>query len=228
MKRGTALKKTLAIVITSVALLILMFSIIIMFMGSRAIQKNEPLYIFGYSFTVVAPTGSMLGDLPDSLDNYDIAIIRKGSYDEIEIGMVIVFQAVYNTNEKVLVIHRVVGLHPDGGYETKGDNNGSVDQKPVTEDNFQGIYVSKITFLRPLSELAANGKNIIFLVLIVILATLLISEVMNIIKQVSHAKKEELIEQSAAEIEALKAAEKERIYQEILEEERQKKMPKDE
>jgi cell division protein FtsN len=103
-----------------------------------------------------------------------------------------------------------------------------VDQKPVTEDNFQGIYVSKITFLRPLSELAANGKNIIFLVLIVILATLLISEVMNIIKQVSHAKKEELIEQSAAEIEALKAAEKERIYQEILEEERQKKMPKDE
>jgi len=162
------------------------------------------------------------------LDNYDIAIIRKGSYDEIEIGMVIVFQAEYNANDKVLVIHRVVGLHPDGGYETKGDNNPSVDRDPVTETNFQGIYVSKITFLRPLSELAANGKNIIFLVLIIVLASLLISEVMNIIKQINHAKKEEMIEQNNADIEAMKAAEKEKIYQEILEEERQKKLPKDE
>jgi signal peptidase I len=222
------LKKTITIVITSVALLILMFSIVIMFMGSRAIQKNEPLYMFGYSFTVVAPTGSMLGDLPDSLDNYDIAIIRRGSFEEIQIGMVIVFQAEYNTNDKVLVIHRVIGLHPDGGYETKGDNNASVDQEPVTEDNFQGIYVSKITFLRPVSELAANGKNIIFLVLIIVLATLLISEVMNIIKQVNHSKKDQLLEQTALEIEAMKALEKEKIYQEILEEERKKKLPKNE
>ncbi len=216
------MKKTFTIVITSVALLILVFSIVIMFMGSRAIQKNEPLYVFGYSFTVVAPTGSMIGDQPDSLDNYDIAIIRKGDFDEIEIGMVIVFQAELGANEKVLVIHRVVGLHPEGGYETKGDNNPSVDQEPVTEENFQGIYVSKITFLRPLSQLAANGKNIIFLVLILVLAILLISEIMNIIKHINDSKHEELVKKNEAEIEALKALEKEKLYQEILKEEQEK------
>jgi hypothetical protein len=104
-------KKTITIVITSVALLILLFSIVIMFMGSRAIQKNEPLYVFGYSFTVVAPTGSMIGDQPDSLDNYDIAIIRQGEFEEVEIGMVIVFQAESPAGQ-ILVIHRVIGIHP--------------------------------------------------------------------------------------------------------------------
>jgi signal peptidase I len=215
-------KKTITIVITSVALLILLFSIVIMFMGSRAIQKNEPLYVFGYSFTVVAPTGSMIGDQPDSLDNYDIAIIRQGEFEEIETGMVIVFQAESPAGQ-ILVIHRVIGIHPDGGFETKGDNNPTSDIDPVTEDNFQGIYVSKITFLRPLSELASSGKNIIFLVLIIVLAALLISEVMNIIKHINESKKEELSLKAEAEIEAIKALEKEKIYQEILAEE-QKKM----
>jgi signal peptidase I len=215
-------KKTITIVITSVALLILLFSIVIMFMGSRAIQKNEPLYVFGYSFTVVAPTGSMIGDQPDSLDNYDIAIIRQGEFEEVEIGMVIVFQTNLGANDQILVIHRVVGIHPEGGFETKGDNNPSVDQNPVTEENFQGIYVSKITFLRPISQLAANGKNVIFLVLIIVLAALLISEIINIIKHVNDSKTEEMVKQTEAEIDALKALEKEKIYQEILNEEQEK------
>jgi signal peptidase I len=221
------MKKTLTIVITGVALLILMFSIIIMFMGSRAIQDNEPLYIFGYSFAVVAPTGSMIGDQPDSLDNYDIAIIRQGSFDEIEIGMVIVFQTEFNSDDKILVIHRVIGLHPDGGYETKGDNNPSVDQEPVTQENFQGIYVNKITFLRPLSQLASNSKNTIFLVLILVLAILLVSEVMNIIKHIQHEKQAELTAQAQKEIEAIQTLDKERMYQEILKEELEKKKEKE-
>jgi signal peptidase I len=64
--------------------------------------------------------------------------------------------------------------------------------------------VSKITFLRPLSELASSGKNIIFLVLIIVLAALLISEVMNIIKHINESKKEELSLKAEAEIEAIK------------------------
>lgn len=209
--------------ITSVAFLILAFSITIMIIGSRAIRNTEPLYIFGYSFTVVAPTGSMIGDNPDSLDNYDIAIIRRGSYDEIEIGMVIVFQTEISSTSKVLVIHRVVGVHSSGGFETKGDNNPNVDPKPVTEENFQGIYVSKITFLRPIAELASSGKNVVFLILVVVLAALLVSELMNIVKQISKEKEARMIEASNEEIEKMKALETKRLYDEILAEEIQKK-----
>lgn len=217
------MKKTLTIMITSVAFLILAFSITIMIIGSRAIRNTEPLYIFGYSFTVVAPTGSMIGDNPDSLDNYDIAIIRRGSYDEIEIGMVIVFQTEISSTSKVLVIHRVVGVHSSGGFETKGDNNPNVDPKPVTEENFQGIYVSKITFLRPIAELASSGKNVVFLILVVVLAALLVSELMNIVKQISKEKEARMIEASNEEIEKMKALETKRLYDEILAEEIQKK-----
>lgn len=219
---GTPLKKTITIILTSVALLIMLFSIIIMFVGSRAIRQNEPLYIFGYSFTVVAPTRSMIGDQPDSLDDYDIAIIRKGDFEEVEIGMVIVFQQ-SNPNGNILVIHRVIGIHPDGGFETKGDNNALADEQPVTEENFQGIYSAKITFLRPISMLASQGKNLVFLILVGVLLLLLISEVINIIKHVNQAKREELLKQADAELQALKEAEKLRLYEEILKEEQEKK-----
>ena len=74
----------------------------------------------------------MIGDNEDSLDRWDIAIIKKVDFDIIEVGDVIVFQGEIN-NLPVLIIHRVVGPHPDGGLETKGDNNSSVDLNPVTE-----------------------------------------------------------------------------------------------
>ena len=183
-------------------------------------RKNEPLYIFGYSFSIV-PTDSMIGDEPDSLDVYDIAIIKKTTFDEIEIGDVIVFQSEIQGKE-VLVIHRVVGIHYEGGFETKGDNNASVDVNPVTEDNYQGSFDGKITFLKPLASLAANSRNLIFIGLSVILVVMVITETMHIIKTIKHDKEEKLQKDLEENIESLKALEKEKLYQEILKEEQEK------
>ncbi|MDO9629522.1 MAG: signal peptidase I [Acholeplasmataceae bacterium] len=156
------MKKIISVIMTTLAILIFLFALSIMFIGSRAMKENEPLFIFGYSFSIV-PTDSMIGDASDSLDVYDIAIIKQSLFADIEIGDVIVFQSEIQGVE-VLVIHRVVGLHPDGGFETKGDNNASVDFNPVTEENYQGSFHGKITFLKPIASLAANSRGLIFLV----------------------------------------------------------------
>jgi len=191
-----------------------------MFIGTNAMRKNEPLYIFGYSFSIV-PSNSMIGDESDSLDVYDIAIIKKSSFDQIEIGDVIVFQGEIQGKE-VLVIHRVVGVHHEGGYETKGDNNVSVDVKPVTEDNYQGSYHGKITFLKPIASLAANSRGLIFVGLSVILVGMVITETLHIIKTIKHDKEEKLKIEFDQNIENIKALEKQKLYEEIRKEEQEK------
>jgi len=208
------LKKTLSIVFTSLAIFIFVLSIVVMVIGARAIRQNEPLFIGGYSFSIV-PTDSMVGDNPDSLDPWDIAIIRKTTFDEIEIGDVIVFQSEIN-NKPILVIHRVVGLHPDGGYETKGDHNTSVDMNPVNETNFKAIYTAKITFLKPIAQLAAVQKNLIFGVLSVLLLGMVVSETIHIIKITKKSQEEKLKKEQEERI-------KEALYQEVLQEELEKK-----
>ncbi len=208
------MKKIVTGILTGIATLIFILSIGIMFIGTRAIQRNEPLFIFGYSFSIV-PTDSMIGDQEDSIDPYDIAIIRKASFDEINIGDVIVFQGEIG-GTPALIIHRVVGIHPEGGFETKGDNPlNSVDPDPVTEDNFKAIYQSKITFLKPIAELATGSRSIIFGSLITVLLVMVILEVMSLIKTIKKEQENKLREQMKEEI-------KEKLYQEVLEEEKKK------
>lgn len=214
------LKKIISITVTTLAILIFLFSIGIMFIGTAAMRNNEPLYIFGYSFSIV-PSESMIGDAPDSLDVYDIAIIKKSSFEDIEIGDVIVFQSEYQGID-ILVIHRVVGPHLDGGFETQGDNNLSVDTNPVTEENYQGTMSGKITFLKPIASLAANSRNVIFLILSLVLVVMVITETLHIIKTVKHDKEEKLKLEFDKNLEDLKALEKEKLYQEILREEQEK------
>lgn len=192
-----------------------------MIVGTRALKNSELLYIFNYSFSVVSDTGSMRGDLEDSLDDYDIAIIKKASYDDIEIGKVIVFKTTDQQGKSKLVIHRVVGEHHLGGYETKGDSNQSVDPFPVTEDNFQGIYDSKITFLRPLSRVAVGSRSFIFGIITMILLILLISEIISIIKKINQEKLDSLKQENEIEIMMFKEAELKRLQQELSDEKNQ-------
>lgn len=186
-----------------------------MIIGTRAIRNSELLYIFNYSFSVVSDTGSMRGDLEDSLDDYDIAIIRRASYDEIEIGQVIVFKTVDQLGNAKLVIHRVIGEHHLGGYETQGDANQSVDPYPVTEDNFQGIFQSKITFLRPLSKVAVGSRSFIFGIITIILLFLLISEIINIFRKMNQEKLNALKQENEHEILMMKEAQLRQIKEEI-------------
>jgi signal peptidase I len=207
------LKKIISITLTTIAILIFISSIAIMMIGTRAIQKNEPLFIFNYSFSII-PSDSMVGDNEDSLDVWDIAIIKRVDFEDVTYNDVIVFQSEIN-GQQALIIHRIVGDHYEGGFETQGDNNASVDLNPVTEDNFKAVYVSKITFLKPIAELAANQKNLIFGILSLVLVGMVISELIHIIKTTKSAQEDKLKKEQEEKLKA-------ELYQQILEEEKKK------
>lgn len=196
--------------------MIFLIALSIMVIGTIAIKRNEPLYIFGRAITAI-PTGSMEGDLEDSLDIGDLAIIKRGSYEDIKIGDIVVFQQPITDDINILVIHRVIDIK-EQGLVTKGDANSTPDQGFVTEDEYQGLYVSKITWLKPIVTTVTTslGKTVIFGLITILLLGLLFSEVIHIIKTISHTQKEELDKKTQEEIERLKEIEKQKVIEETL------------
>lgn len=214
------MKKTLAGIFSGLAILIFILSIILMVSGTIALRQNEPVFIFGRALAVV-PTDSMVGNQSDSLDVNDMVIVRKATIDDVKLNDVIVFQGVDGSGNPILVIHRVVGFD-DEGIITKGDNNSSVDQPTyqnyVTEDNFQGIFQSKITFLKPVSQMMSSSRSLIFGGLAIVLTIMLISEVVHLVKTYQEEKNEAAKLAHEAEIEALKEKQKQDLLEEIKKE----------
>jgi signal peptidase I len=218
------MKKTLAGIFSGLAILIFILSIILMVSGTIALRRNEPVFIFGRALAVV-PTDSMVGNQSDSLDVNDMVIVSKATVDDVKLNDVIVFQGVDGSGSPILVIHRVVGFE-DEGIVTKGDNNSSVDQPTyqayVTEENFQGIFQTKITFLKPISQMMSSSRSLIFGGLAIVLTVMLISEVIHLVRTYQEEKNEALKKEHEAEIQALKEKQKQALLEEIKKEEQSK------
>lgn len=222
------MKKIISGILVSLTILIFGLSISIMFLGATAYRNNELFYIFDYSFSIV-PTDSMIGDQPDSLEPGDIAILQRGNFDNISVGDVVVYQDQVNINgttESILIIHRVVEIKTDGSLVTKGDNPlNTIDPHPVTNNTYQGKLSSKVTFLKPIVDLMIHSRSLIFLALTAVLVILLIWELAHMYSKIYKPFKKETIDKHEAEIEQIKQKEHDRIYNEILEEEKAKIKP---
>ncbi len=74
----------------------------------------------------------------------DVAVIKSLDQEEIQPGTIIAF---WNpSNEKQILIHRVIGL-ASNGFVTKGDANENRDAEPVRLDKVIGIYKYRIPLL---------------------------------------------------------------------------------
>lgn len=220
------MKKAITGILVSLTILIFGLSISIMFLGATAYKNNELFYIFNYSFSIV-PSDSMIGNQPDSLEPGDVAIMKRDLYENVEVGDVIVYQDQVNINgtpSSILIIHRVIEINDDGSLVTKGDNPlNSVDPHPVTSHSYQGTLHMKITFLKPIVGLMIHSRSVIFLGLTAVLVILLIWELAHMYATIGKSNKQKISDKFEAEIEEIKQQEKEKIYQEILEEKKEKK-----
>ena len=217
------MKKIFAIIITTLSILIFVLSITIMVLGTAATKNNKLLYIGNYSFSII-PTSSMEGDLPDSLFPGDIAIIKKGSFEDVEIGDIVVFQSQIG-GLSALIIHRVIDIEANGELITKGDNaltNPSPDTGSVLESEYQGTYHSKISLMRPIVILLFSSRGFVFLILFFIILMMLIFEIIHIMKTIQEEKRKISDQKHLDEVEALIEVEKKKMYEEILAEEKQK------
>jgi len=214
------MKKIFAIAITTISILIFVLSITIMVLGTKAMKDNKLLYIGDYSFSII-PSSSMEGDLADSLFPGDIAIINKETFDSVEIGDIIVFQ-----EDSVLFIHRVIDIKENGELIAQGDNVPNDQTQNVEESEYQGTFSSKISFMRPIVLLLFSSRGFVFMILFIIILVMLIMEIVHILKTI-HEEKKKLDEQKhLEEMEALMQVDKQKIYEEILAEEKQKNQQK--
>ena len=197
-----------------------------MIAGTIAIRRNEPVFIMGYALAVV-PTDSMVGDNPDSLNKNDLVIIKRVNIDDIVVDShpVIVYQGYGNNGADILIIHRVVGVDSEG-LITQGDNpdtNPETDQDSglqsyITDENFQGVYVAKITFLKAIASIMIDSRSTIFAVIVVILAIILMTEIIHMIKTVNEKKRLEMAKHHQETMTLLSVRKKEAIKEEIRKE----------
>lgn len=120
--------KALIWVMTIIAIIILIRAVVF--------KKYD---VLGYRAFIV-----MLGSMEPTINTTDV-VITKAQEDNFKIGDIIAFQ---DTN--VVTVHRIVDISTDGEevlYQTKGDNNNTIDQKKVKPSEIKGRIVYKITKL---------------------------------------------------------------------------------
>jgi preprotein translocase subunit SecG len=224
------MKKILTILISILAGLFFVLSIGIMFMATIAQKNNNLPYILNTSFSLI-PSDSMVGNNPDSLDQFDVAIIQNKPYEDLKINDVIVFKSLKfekGSCVKILKIHRIVGGDTTQGFTTRGDKNTTNDQNAedcaddnITKDIYQGTMSSKITFLKPIVKILVVSRNVIFPVVIVILLIILVFELIHLFKEWNLEKKKKLEEEQEQFKKDLEDKKKQ-AYEKILEEEKEK------
>ncbi len=216
------MKKTLTILLSIIGSLLLVVMIIVMISAVRSISQNEPTYIFNNALGIV-PTDSMIGDHDDSLDVNDMYVMHRASIEDVEIGDVVVYRGVVSPENQtqILIVHRIVG-QSDEGFITQGDNENEPDQPThqdyITADNLVGVYSFKITFLKPVAQLVQSNRSFIFLALVVVIAILLVTEIVDIMKTYQKDKKEKLELLHQEELNMMKEKMKQDIIDEINQE----------
>ena len=197
-------KRIIGKIVTGLALFFFVLTLIIIFLGVRSLASNKPMMIFGYTYSVV-PTESMEPEIHAG----DFVISKKVPFDEIVVGDDIIF---YSESEDIFIIHRVINKDGDLLY-TKGINNPVADSDPVTRDN----YISKAIWngnLAGVGNVVAKNRMYIFILMIIILLFVFLSELYKILKK----KNEDKEAQQEAEKEALLKAHEEALRQIVLEE----------
>ena len=113
-----------------ILLFIFVFILILFVIG---VFKYKPV-------TILSPS------MKNSFDKGDIVIVEKiKSCDKLKKGDII-----YYKNNNVYIVHRIVSIdYINNKYiiKTKGDNNNTVDEWDVKEENIEGIIRGKVKYL---------------------------------------------------------------------------------
>lgn len=201
------MKKVLNKCLSLIPYFFLLVAFILILSFANAVRKGEVPTIFNRAvFIVLTPS------MEDTLMEGDMILVDTEP-DMYTVGDIITFRRPDQTN--MIITHRIVDIQSINGeslYTTKGDNNQISGDYEInfSEDYIIGKYVSKSALVGGIYNLIfAGGINLIFFIIVLVFVIIGAMEVSNIIKQVSIAKKKELLE------------EKERLIQEELEKLRQ-------
>lgn len=122
--------------------------------------------VFGYRFFII-----MSGSMEPTIDVADI-VITKETKDDLQEGDIIAFQ-----DSNIVTVHRIVDINTEEeetSYQTKGDNNNTVDSERVKLSEVKGKFVFKISKLGKLI-LLINSHILIFITIIVFIIIIIVA-----------------------------------------------------
>lgn len=149
--------------ITSRVLVLLMIIVTIIISVRAFVYKKYDF--FGYRFFII-----MSGSMEPTIDPTDV-VITKEQKGNLQKGDIIAFQ-----DSKTVTVHRITDIYEEGekiSYQTKGDNNNTVDQKEVKQSEIKGKVVFKIPKLGK-AVLFINSHVVIFVSIIVFIIIIIL------------------------------------------------------
>lgn len=160
---------------------------------------NTPTVLGRAIFIVVSPS------MEDTIMVGDVIIINTNA-DEFTVGDIITF---HNPSEPEMIItHRIISIETVDGvdyFTTMGDNNDlSFDwETGFTSDYIIGKYVCKSALIGEIYRfIFANGFNLVFIMIITVFVIVGGMEISTIIKQLSMAKTQKILEEKEKMIQA--------------------------
>ena len=119
-------------------------------------NPDEVPNLFGYkALTIVS------GSMEPALNIGDLIIIKEINKNQIKKEDIISF----HENDSI-VTHRIIGIVEEDGkelYQTKGDNNNSVDEKLVKYEEIEGVYSFKI---KGIGKMLLKMQNIYVMIIL--------------------------------------------------------------
>lgn len=161
------------------------FTLLILFSVYSAKLNNKPVYVLGYTFSIVV-TDSMSPEINVG----DFVISKKADIKDIKVGDNVLFTCLSGALQGNNIIHRAVSINEDGSIVTKGVKSGAtVDDMFVTADNLVGKEVWQSTALGNVVMFFSSVTNWIFILVISVTFVLIIKIVKKLILTLKSEKK---------------------------------------
>lgn len=161
LKSKSVIKKIFGI-IGKVLIWVMIILTIIIFIRAFIYKKYD---VLGYRFFII-----MSGSMEPTIGTTDV-VITKEQKNNLENGDIIAFQ-----NSKAVTVHRIVDISNQDGellYQTKGDNNNTVDSKKVKQSEVKGKVVYKVPKIGK-AILFINSHIVIFVSIIALIIIIIL------------------------------------------------------
>ena len=167
---GKKVKQIILNVLLALSVLLFLFVAI-----SALFFSQKDAYLFGYKPYIITSES-----MEPVYMKRCIVLIKKGSYDQVEVGDVIAFKAHKIGGQPAF--HRVIEITNDG-FTTKGDAAKHADEQTVTRDDFLGSEVYHTNILPKFLILTQSPQGIImFIVLPILLCAAIVVTIIFIVK----------------------------------------------
>lgn len=97
------------------------------------------MFFFAFGFFGIKPSFVPTHSMEPKINSGDIVFTRGVDASNVQVGDIVRYR-VGNMD----ILHRVIGINPDGSFSTKGDNNNVADPQPVLREQIVGRYVGRV------------------------------------------------------------------------------------